>query len=102
MSIKVQTPLIRLDSGMESPAERMLKRQVPAWMISLAAHGLLLGLFVAFNVVVGGPAQTAVARDAMELQATVVEEEKGPIEINPDPGFDPKLPAGFDLARIGD
>src|SRR5262245_42818212 len=72
-----RSPLIRLDGGAETFGERMLKRQVPAWLISVAVHAVLLGLFVVFNLFfVKETGSQAVGAEAQELQAKVEEDEK--------------------------
>src|SRR5262245_14303668 len=98
-----RSPLIRLDGGAETFGERMLKRQVPAWLISVAVHAVLLGLFVVFNLFfVKDTGSQAVGAEAQELQAKVEEDEKQQNFENPDVGNDVDLPTNYNVNRIED
>src|SRR5262245_19641193 len=96
-------PLINHHENSEELAERILKRQVPAWAISVALHAVLLGLFIAFDLLIGTKIRKeAVAQTNQEIVTKVEEEEKPFNAENPDPGLDPKLPLAFDVSRRDD
>src|SRR4051812_1026374 len=91
-----RSPVIRIDGSGETFGQRVLKRQVPAWLISVAVHAVLLAVFVVFNMFfVKEPAATAVGSESQELQAKVEEAEKTENFDNPDVGLDPNLPTNY-------
>jgi hypothetical protein len=98
-----RSPLIRLDGGAETFGERVLKRQVPAWLISVAVHAVLLGLFVVFNLFfVKDTGSQAVGAETQELQTKVEDDEKHENFENPDVGKDVDLPTNYNIDRIED
>ena len=98
-----RAPVIRLNDGKADLGERILKRQVPAWVVSLFIHAIFLGLFILFDIFVGGkPKSEAVAQESSEIKTEVVEEEKNFNPENGDPGLDPNLPTNYNIERIED
>ncbi len=98
-----RSPVIRLSSDKQDFGERVLKRQVPAWVVSVFIHAVFLGLFIAFDLFFGVKAKTvAVAQETSEIKTTVAEEEKNFNPENPDIGHDPDLPTNFNIDRIED
>jgi hypothetical protein len=98
-----RSPVIRVDGSGEGFTERVLKRQVPAWLISVAVHGVMLGLFVVVNVFfIKEPPSLAVGAEAQELQTKVEDDEKQQNFDNPDIGLDPNLPTNYNIERIED
>ena len=99
-----RAPVIRLDSRDEPRSERILKRQVPAWVISMVLHGVLLGAFLLFDMAFGsrGHTKEAVGSENQDLVAQVDEEEKKFNAENPEIGLDPNLPTNFDIPRNED
>lgn len=96
-----RAPIVRLENYGESTMQRLLKRQVPAWFISLSLHIVLLGLIVVINLVFG---KTNVAAQNVEtvIDTKVEDEEKNHNFENPDIGLDPNLPTNYNIDRIDD
>lgn len=91
----------------ESFSQQLIKRQVPAWLISVGIHSVLLALFIAFNSTVspGGSAKGgsgSAGGEVQELKTVVEEEEQTQNFENPDIGNDVNLPTNYDIARIED
>jgi hypothetical protein len=95
------TPLIRvrdLNAG-EDPHDRLMKKQIPAWVISGAIHLVLIVLLVLFFKV----GSVTSASQVQVVDAAV--EEKAPPEpnlTNPELGLDADLPAAVDNNREED
>ena len=98
---KPRAPVIRLDNFGESTGQRVLKRQVPAWVISVGVHVVLLGLFVMVNLLFGSRAKQAAAQDTT-IETKVEDEEKDKNFENPDIGVDANLPTNYNIERIED
>jgi hypothetical protein len=98
-----RAPVIRLGDTSEDFGERILKRQVPAWVISVAIHAVFLVLFILFDLFIGSKVKKeAVAQDNQEIVTKVEEEEKNQNFENPDIGLDPNLPTNYNIDRIED
>src|SRR5262249_40475345 len=91
-----RAPIVRLEDYGENTMQRLLKRQIPAWFISLALHVVLLGLVIVINLVFG--AKKISAQNAEQVIDTKVEdEEKKQNFENPDIGLDPNLPTNYNI-----
>lgn len=83
----------RIEGAHESSTERLIKRHIPAWVVSGAVHVALVGVMLGLDVWMG-PRAVAPASDA---QLTVVTDDTPPPEkeldlTNPDLGLDSELP----------
>src|SRR5262245_40953557 len=97
-----RSPVIRLDNLGEDPGERMLKRQVPAWLISLGVHAVLLGLFFLVGMFFRGKDLRGTEVSDTTIDTKVEEEEQAKNFENPDIGLDPNLPTNYNIDRIED
>src|SRR5262245_36382462 len=100
-----RSPVIRLDLGNEDFGQRMLSRQVPAWVISLGLHGILfalVGVAYLFGAFRGMEPPKAAASENQELQTKLEETEQQKNFENPDIGLDPNLPTNYNIDRIED
>jgi hypothetical protein len=103
---KTRAPVIRLVEDGESFSQRLVKRQMPAWLISVGIHSVLLALFIAFNSSLQSSGTekdgNSASGEIQELKTVVEEEEKSQNFENPDIGNDVNLPTNYDIARIED
>jgi hypothetical protein len=91
--VKVAPVIRRVQVAEEEVAARVLNRHVPAWVISGAIHVVVIGSFVLF---MSGPKEAeAKADDQISTQVNEPHEEDTNL-TNPDPGFNPDLPAATD------
>jgi hypothetical protein len=97
-----RAPVIRLDNNGGDFTQRVLKRQVPAWVVSLGIHAVLLVVFLTFNAVFDKPPPAVVGSEAQDIVTKVEEEEKQENFENPDIGLDPSLPTNYKIDRIED
>ena len=102
-----RAPVIRMIDDGESFTDQLIKRQVPAWLISVGIHSVLLAIFIAFNSLVnpvpdGARSDRLAAGEVQELKTVVEEEEQKHNFENPDIGNDIDLPTNYDIARIED
>jgi hypothetical protein len=98
-----QAVIRKAEGPRETSTERLLKKHVPAWVVSGAVHVLLVAVLIGIDTF--APGSTAAARSDQEL--TVVADapeadDKQPILTNPDIGLDAELPAGVDVAVVAD
>jgi hypothetical protein len=98
-----RSPVIRMDTfGGEEDPDRVLKRQVPAWLLSLGIHVVLFSVFLVLNFIFGGRSIGAAAHENQEIN-TKMDEEKEEFNLeNPDIGLDPNLPTNYNVDRIED
>jgi hypothetical protein len=103
---KVRAPVIRLVEDGETFSQRLVKRQMPAWLVSVGFHAVLLALFIALNSSVssGGSGKNGNngSGEIQELKTVVEEKEETQNFENPDIGNDVNLPTNYDIARIED
>src|SRR5437868_14817142 len=97
-----RAPVIRLDNFGENAGQRILKRQMPAWVISLGIHSVLVGVFVVANLAFGSSGNKQAAAQDTTIETKVEEEEKDKNFDNPDIGLDPNLPTNYNIDRIED
>jgi hypothetical protein len=97
-SARPKPPLIRTAPGRANVTDSR-RRVIPAWIVSGAAHAVILGLFVLASLLNVSQAQTP-RPDYQVEQPTKVEDPDTDSLTNPDPGFDPTTPAGFEVGRI--
>jgi hypothetical protein len=100
---KAVAPVIRLDFYGESDSRRILRRQVPAWLVSVGLHVVLLGFIIVFHVFFGEKYDNDL--NATEEAAINTEVEDKPEDKNfdnPDVGLDPNLPTNYNVDRIED
>ncbi len=93
----------RVQGAGETAHERLVKKHIPAWVVSGAVHAALVGALLLTDVVLAKPAKEAPS----EAQLTVVTDEKEQEEkkvdlTNPDIGFDPDIPAAVDAEKLAD
>src|SRR5882672_3810018 len=91
-----RAPIVLLENYGESTMQRLLKRQVPAWFISLSLHVVLLGLIVVINLMFG-KANVAAQNVETVIDTKIEEEEKNQNFDNPDIGLDPNLPTNYNI-----
>src|SRR5438128_530602 len=97
-----RAPVIRLDTGGEDLGQRILKRQIPAWFVSLALHVVLLGGFAGIGFAFGPKDTGAKENVDTAIDTKMDEEEKDKNFENPDIGLDPNLPTNYNIDRIED
>jgi hypothetical protein len=77
-------------------------RLIPAWIISLVAHAVILGLFAVASFLTFARAN-APAADITTVQETKVEDDTDTKDLtNPDIGIDPSVPLNYNVDRIED
>jgi len=97
-----RSPVIRMDTYGDEGAGRILRRQVPAWVISLGIHFVLLVAVIAVNLIMGDRGLKAAVAQDTTIETKVEEEEKDKNFENPDIGLDPNLPTNYNIDRIED
>jgi len=102
-TVRPPAPVIRLELYDESASQRILKRQVPAWIVSVGLHAVLLGVIVIFHLAFGEKYSDNI--NATEDTAINTEVEDKPEDKNfenPDIGLDPNIPTNYNVDRIED
>ncbi len=91
----------RTEAAEETPQERLMKKHVPAWVVSGAVHVAVIALLI---LVLG--ARTANTKPAEKVLATTAEkqdEQEDKNLVNEDPGLDSNLEAALpDIERLAD
>lgn len=89
----------RLDAAEESAQERLIKKHVPAWVVSGAVHVTVIALMILFL-----PSRVAPAKPIEKVLATTADKTDEADDenlTNPDPGIDPNLEAALpDISRL--
>src|SRR5579871_6882081 len=93
----VRAPVIRLDLYGSGSRREIMRRQLPACIVSIAYHAVLFMAFFTVTTVFDKAPAAAVGREAQELQAVVADEEKQENFENPDVGLDPNLPTNYNI-----
>jgi hypothetical protein len=100
MSTSEQTPtrlpVIRSAPGQANVRESW-RRLAPAWVISAAAHAILLSLLVASSLLTISQAQTATVEPQQVIE---VNDEESPVIDSPTVGIHPDVPPGLDLPPV--
>lgn len=97
-------PVIRRIKGAEESAnDRLLKKYIPAWVISGVVHVALIGGLILLDKMM----PQTVAEETSEDLLAVVTDEKEDEEVNvdltnPDIGFDPELPSAVEVDELDD
>ena len=95
-----QAVIRRLQGAQETSHQRLLKKHLPAWVISGAFHVVLIVTLIVADQVMAKP---GVLLDT-ETQLTVVNESEEKVEevnlTNPDVGLDPDLPTAIEAAKL--
>jgi hypothetical protein len=89
----------RMDAAEESSQERLIKKHVPAWVVSGAIHVAVIALMILFL----GKSNTEAKQPEQVLATTAekVDEPEDPNLTNPDPGFDSNLEAALpEIERV--
>lgn len=88
-------PVIQLvESAQETATQRLIRKQIPAWVVSGVVHVALIGGVIAFDLL--RPPSAPIAASDEQLPALVDPEEQPEVEknlINEDIGFDADLPS---------
>lgn len=89
----------RMEAAEESSQERLIKKHVPAWVVSGAIHVVVIALMILF---LGKRDSEAKQSDkVLETHAEKTDEPEEPPLTNPDPGFDANLEANLpDIERV--
>ncbi len=94
---QARPPVIRSAPGQANVHETW-RRLAPAWVISAAAHAILLGLFVASSLLTVSRAQTATVEPQQVIE--VADEQDAPVIDSPTVGVHPELPPGLDVQPV--
>jgi hypothetical protein len=98
-----RSPVIRMDTfGSEEDPDRVLKRQIPAWLLSLGIHIVLFSVFLVLNFIFGGRTIGAAAHESAEINTTMDEEKQEFNPENSDIGLNTNLPTNYNVERIDD
>lgn len=100
---RAPAPVIRLETYGESAAQRILKRQVPAWLVSVGIHAVLLGLIVVFHMTFGEKYNDNLnATEETAINTEIEDKAEDKNFENPDIGLDPNIPTNYNVERIED
>ncbi len=93
----------RIQGAEETANQRLLRKHIPAWVISGAVHVALIATLILLDKLFPSPKVQAAPQD----QLTVVtddkqEEEKQPDLTNPDIGLDPELPSVVNVDNLSE
>jgi hypothetical protein len=97
---KLPTPVIRRGSVAEVDPVT-LKKQVPAWLISVAIHVVLIVPLYLIGFFTGAAAAT-VGKESQVIESNVADQEEKQDFANTEVGIDPSQQTQFDIARIED
>jgi Prenyltransferase and squalene oxidase repeat len=93
--------VIRSMKGAEESAnQRMLRKHIPAWVISGAVHVALAVTMIAADKFMGSPTQAAMSLSELTVVAQNEEKESTVDLTNPDVGIDPELPAVVEADKL--
>ncbi len=96
-------PVIRkLVVAEQDSKERLLKRQVPAWVISGLIHVVLITAFILFDMWMGKDTQAKSKPEAPTSTKIEDKQEKDPDLTNPDIGLDSDLAAAVEVDKESD
>lgn len=93
----------KIQSAEETSRQRLVRKHLPAWVISGAVHVALIGTLIALDSYM--PKAEATEKPADEITVVTdkeVQEEAPPDLTNPDIGLDPELPATVEVSNIED
>lgn len=93
----------RIQGAEETPNQRLLRKHIPAWVISGAVHVALIATLILIDKLMPKSA----AGPATDEQLTVVtddkpQDEKQPDLTNPDIGLDPELPSVVNVENLSE
>ena len=97
-------PVIRdLRGAEETPTQRLLRKHIPAWVISGVLNVSLMGSLIAFDSMMGNSGPPP----ALDAELTVVAEDEQPEApepdlTNPDIGLDAELPSVIETTNLDD
>jgi hypothetical protein len=83
----------RMDAAEETSQERLIKKHVPAWVVSGAIHVALIALMILF--LGSRPAETKPSLAVVQTTVEKTEEEKDENLTNEDPGLDSRIEAAL-------
>lgn len=89
----------RMDPAEETPQERLIKKHVPAWVVSGAVHVAVIALMI---LLLGErTAATKPTQAVLQTTAEKTDEPEDPNLVNEDLGFDPRIEATLpDIERL--
>jgi len=94
------TPVIRkLVVAEEDPRDRLMNRQVPAWVISGLIHVLLIGTFILFDQLTKKDSKASTKLEPPTSTKIDEKVEKDPDLTNPDLGLDSDLAAAVEVEK---
>ena len=91
-----------IEGPRETPTERLLKRHVPAWVVSGAVHVALVAVLIAIDTLAPSTAEAQSSQELIVVPDDAAADDKQPILTNPDIGLDAELPAAVDVAVVAD
>jgi hypothetical protein len=99
---KPAAAVIRIIHGAEETAhDRLLKKHVPAWVISGALHVVVLVVFILVGM--GGKAETKASEEVVQAVVDPKEDEEKKLDLtNPDIGLQSDLAAAVEVNREAD
>jgi hypothetical protein len=87
------------DAG-ETPHQRLVRRQIPAWVISGAVHVALIGVLIGVDSAMGKPAAPLSDKEIAIVADDKPAEQADPNLTNPDIGLDPDLMAAVEAPKL--
>ena len=90
----------KIEGASESPKERLIKKHLPAWVISGAVHVVLIATLIMLDGFMPRAEATPADDQLTVVAENELQEEKQPDLTNPDIGLDPELPATVDVSNI--
>lgn len=93
----------KLTGTEESPQQRLLKKHIPAWVISGAVHVALITTLIVVDKLFAKPPKPPASDDQITVVADDKDQDtKQPDLTNPDLGFDPDIPAAVQNDNLQD
>ncbi|MGL6094449.1 MAG: prenyltransferase/squalene oxidase repeat-containing protein [Fimbriiglobus sp.] len=92
----------RIQGAEETAHQRLMKKHIPAWVISGAVHVMLIAVLITLDKLM--PAPVVLAQEEM---LAVVTDEKPPDDkkedlTNPEAGLEPELPSAVEVDKLAD
>ena len=93
----------KLQGASESSRQRLVRKHLPAWVISGAAHVALIGTLIALDTFMPKAAATPKPPDELTVVTDKEIQEEVKVDLtNPDLGLDPELPSTIEVPNIAE
>lgn len=97
-----QAVIRRIQGTEETSQQRLLRKYIPAWVVSGAVHVVLIITLIAADMLMGKPKTVAVSEAELTVVPQADEKPSDADLLNPDIGLDPQLPNAIEADKLAD